>query len=243
MDLKDEKGRTPLSYTAQSSASGDSTKVLAFLLDHGNADINSKDNTGRTLLSYSAQSGHITNLKLLLEHQDLEINAKDNSGRTPLLYAVESGNVTNLELLLEHEDLEIDAKDNSGRTPLSYAIQKHHVEALKLLFQSGADVNAKDAEGMTAVAQALKWNRNDCQVLKLVLAQNGVDIHAENNDGQSPLRYASLLGDKKAVNLLLAPADIEKAPEDTYFQKLFHAARSGQLGRVRFFFGRRKWRC
>ena len=49
----------------------------------------------------------------------------------------------------------IDVRDNSGRTALHYAAAAGYTDVARALVDHGADVNAKDVDGVTPVEAAL----------------------------------------------------------------------------------------
>ena len=67
------------------------------------------------------------------------------------------------------------------------------------LLAKGADVNAKDSAGMTALMWAAYYRRNDAVQALLV---KGADVNAEDEDGGSALMYAVDWGHKEIVELL-----------------------------------------
>ena len=72
--MKDNIGRTPLSWAAQNGREA----MVKLLLETGKADINLKDNIGRTPLSWGVQNRHEDIVKLLLETGKADVNSKDN---------------------------------------------------------------------------------------------------------------------------------------------------------------------
>ena len=73
----------------------------------------------------------------------------------------------------------MNAKDNLfGGTPLHYAIAnckfalKSHMEVAQLLIKRGADVNAKDANGLTPLDYAKRFAPN-AGLLQMLLVQAG----------------------------------------------------------------------
>ncbi|UKZ53087.1 hypothetical protein TrVGV298_006875 [Trichoderma virens] len=125
-NLKDEDGRTPLSYAAEKSH-----WTVVQILVRNNADVDLKDNIGRTPLSYAAANEGPKIIRYLLQ-QNADINLKDNVGRTPLSYAAENGHQIEVEILLQH-NADPNLKDNDGRMPLWWAIQNSHEASMKQL--------------------------------------------------------------------------------------------------------------
>ena len=72
---------------------------------------------------------------------------------------------------------------------------------MQLLLAKGADVNAKNNAGSTALMAASEKGHKE--VVELLLAK-GADVNAKANAGWTALMYASQNGDKEVVELLLA---------------------------------------
>jgi hypothetical protein len=95
-DFKFLNGRTVLSHVAEL---GDKV-LLAFLLETGKDDIDSKDKDGRTPPSWAAARGHEAVVKLLLETGKVDVDSKDHEyGRTPLWWAARRGHEAVVKLL------------------------------------------------------------------------------------------------------------------------------------------------
>jgi ankyrin repeat protein len=94
LESQDNNLRTPLSWAAQYHPVfiniPDSTPTIKLLLDHYDADPNSKCRNGRTPLSYAAQYGREETVRLLLE-RDIDVECKDVTGKTAFSYAVDAG--------------------------------------------------------------------------------------------------------------------------------------------------------
>lgn len=77
-------------------------------------------------------------------------------------------------------------------------IDKSKVE---MLLSGGADVNAKNRDGWTALMWASWYGHKD--VVSLLLA-NGADVNAKDSNGRTALMWASINGHKDVVSLLIA---------------------------------------
>lgn len=73
--------------------------------------------------------------------------------------------------------------DEWGRTPLHVAVKHGQVEIVKLLLHNGANVNAKDAAGLTPLL-LVGYNNQDQEVFESVihlLVESGADVNVKNN--------------------------------------------------------------
>ncbi|MBZ5611773.1 MAG: ankyrin repeat domain-containing protein [Acidobacteriia bacterium] len=77
----------------------------------------------------------------------------------------------------------------NGWTPLEHAIHKNQKGSVIGLLDSGADVNARDHDGSTALMMAAGYGYAD---IVQVLLDRGADPHFESNDGSNALTLAVL---------------------------------------------------
>jgi hypothetical protein len=87
-----------------------------------------------------------------------------------------------------------------GKPNLNKSAETGNVEEAKRLIQKGADVNAKDKEGWTALMMATLHGK--IEIVKLLIDM-GVDVNANDNYGQTALIEAVKWGKKEIVELLL----------------------------------------
>ena len=81
------------------------------------------------------------------------------------------------------------------------------VQEIQLAIEQGADVNAKNEYGQTALMWAAS-SENNLEVAKLLL-QAGADANAKNNEGQTALMVAAFYGNSGIAQALLqARADV-----------------------------------
>ena len=78
--------------------------------------------------------------------------------------------------------------------------------AVKEALEQGAEVNAAQASFTPLHQAALRGHK---EIVRLLLAQAGIDINATNNSGATALMFAASGGDKEIVELLLVQGGID----------------------------------
>ncbi len=81
--------------------------------------------------------------------------------------------------------------------PMPVACKADYDQIVEMLIDQGADVNAQDADGFTALINAIVTENVPC-VQKLL--QAGASVSICDKQGRSPLHIAALCGNLKIVN-------------------------------------------
>ena len=90
----------------------------------------------------------------------------------------------------------------AARTPLHAAIRGRHVEVVRYLVERGADVNARDRDGASALNYAAWWGPAEVVAL---LVDGGADVRTDvDGRGRSPLHMAALRDQAGIAALLIA---------------------------------------
>lgn len=168
--------------------------VMRSALDAG-ADPNAKNQSGRTALHEGALNGEVA--RLLLDN-GADPNVQDVEGKTALHIAARAPHDTSTETLLQG-GANPSITDAKGATPL---IGVTNAKNADLLLDYGADVNARDAKGDTALHVDARWRRSDTEVTER-LAQRGADLDARNDKGETPLHLAAARDNRNHVDALL----------------------------------------
>lgn len=149
-----------------------------------------------------ARNGEIAEItQNLVEGQN--IDQVDSLGQSALIAAVSHNSLDVVKLLLDHK-ANPNLPDGSGWTPLIYgAYFGGSAELLTELLNHGADINARNDRGVTALFLASATGHED--QVKFLLA-HGADSSIASTAGYTPLRIAQLRGQGKVVALLQATA-------------------------------------
>lgn len=118
---------------------------------------------------------------------------------------------------------------HSAESPLATAAEQSDAKAVRALLDQGADVNASQPDGMTA----LHWTAyHDNLELAQTLVEARAAVSVTNRYGVTPLALACQNGNGALVELLLAHGADPNTPLPGGETALMTAARTGRLGPV-----------
>ena len=118
----------------------------------------------------------------------------------------------------------------SAQTPLIDAIRGGDLAAARALLERGADVNAREVDGSTALHWAA--HRDDLEAAGLLLGA-GADVSAANRYGVAPISLAATNGSAAMIERLLAAGADSDASLLEGETALMTAARTGAVDAVR----------
>jgi ankyrin repeat protein len=171
-DLANADGDTPLMWAAYQ----DDTEVVARLLASG-VEVDHKNNRGETALMYTLANFGAGKPQDMLLDAGADVNLQDKNGATPFLYALYTNSRSCAQMIAKgadvrravpasaanqrldvHMEEEFGAMDAGfplnvpvGATPLMLAARGHDPALVKALLAKGADVNAHDSKGQSAL--------------------------------------------------------------------------------------------
>ena len=167
-------------------------EVVELLLDEG-ANIEARGG-GKTALLRAINCRNFEIAVLLLDRK-ASVHAVDHkSGKTALHYAAKDYSMSDLIDRLIDSGLRVDARDRSRNTALiDGAAENDSDHTLRLLLLRGAAVNARNANGETALHAACYITVNDI-VNAEVLIEHGADPGIKNRQGLTPFDVFKIPG-------------------------------------------------
>lgn len=156
LNLRDKYGRTPVFIAAQN---GD-LNALSLLINAG-ADINKRSYNGKTPLLSAVENNH-ADCAFKCVKSGANVKLKDYDGNDVLLTAVRGKNAGTVKAILPLVE-NINIRDASGSTPLMIASATDKT-VTELLVKNGAEINAVNKFGLTALHISILNNRPDCAI-------------------------------------------------------------------------------
>lgn len=180
---------------------------MDFILEQ-DVDLNAKDKHGRTALFYAAGLGTKNPDWRLVQHfsdKGATLNLKDDSGQTPLHIAADAAVLYTHPVVtfFVEKGLDVNAKDENGLTPLMLSVLNSDTKEMRpmassmdyvrnyrpfaltqFLLEKGAEVNAQDNNGQTALHKASQVKNGR---IAAILIEAGADPKLLDNAGQPAL--------------------------------------------------------
>jgi ankyrin repeat protein len=140
----------------------------------------------------ASSTGDINRVRELAEAFPESIHAYSSDGFYPLGLAAFFGHRQIAEYLLDSGADVNQAADNAFKVaPIHAAVSNGDIETVRLILERGADINARQQNGFTALHGAAGAGRAD--LVELLLA-HGADRHALTDDGKTPAAVAAERG-------------------------------------------------
>ncbi|KAK7479923.1 hypothetical protein BaRGS_00028831 [Batillaria attramentaria] len=156
-------------------------------------------------LHFASKGGHLEVVKILVERQaNVNAKAKDTSvafGVTPLHWACQHGRANVADFLLRH-GARMDILDQRNRSVLHAASEGGDVQLIRMLLSLGADVSARDIDGLRPIHLAAKARKT--MALEFYVQDYPELVNVQTDTGLTPLGVASQQGHKDLVTLLLS---------------------------------------
>lgn len=220
---KDSDGQTPLHIAIIKDSP---FEYIQYLIDSG-ADVNARNKNGDSVL-YLAVKKNKKDVGDLLLSRNADIFATNTENNSPLRIALTEGGEVQ-DWLITSRTLNI--VDGSGNTPLHYAAEWNLKEALSSLIQKGANVNAVNSNGESALFSAVK--ADSPEIIQL-LVENGIITDTRSNLtrdhlGNTPLHYAVKWNSLNAAQSIISLGFDVNSQNLSGKTALSDSARSGKI--------------
>ncbi|XP_053799655.1 ankyrin repeat domain-containing protein 16 isoform X2 [Vidua chalybeata] len=155
-DTESTTGRTPLHTAAMHGCS----QVVELLLERCQYKPDSRDSCGVTPFMDALQNGHVGIARLLLEKHQACPTAVDALGAQALHRAAVTAQDGSIQFLVSELGVDVNGRATSLQLPaLHYAAKEGHGHTIQTLLSLGADLQAKDGKGRSALHVASAGQR------------------------------------------------------------------------------------
>lgn len=157
------------------------------------------ESDGDTGLILAAGSNNLEMVNALLKgHAD--VNLKNKNGFSALSRALIYNHEDVSQLLLRHPSIDINVNGANGASTLIVYVLRDREDVVKDLVARGANLNAQDVDGDTALHCAVKTG--NVNLVKLLI-EKGASIKTRDKLGSTPLMWAGGYGQDQAARILL----------------------------------------
>ncbi|KAJ5469388.1 hypothetical protein N7539_009006 [Penicillium diatomitis] len=175
------------------------TQVVRFLLRMG-ANVDVFDQSGFSPLTRACERGYLSLVLTLLE-SGIDVTKPDRTGQA----AITTTKDTNIILLLLGHGADIHVRDLSGNPILTRASQNNNWILATRLIKLGADVNAENMDGRTALLET-----TDARIASLLI-DHGADVNACDRFGNTAVFRSVCEGNQALLSILLVKgADVNR---------------------------------
>lgn len=156
------------------------------------------------------ENENIAKIQFMVEVEGIDVNEPNKDGNTPLIKAASKKSIITKILLKAKADPKIE--NASKVTALHRSAEAGHIENAELLLEAGAEVDATDRWGETALIIAVQ--NEDLRMVRLILRYNP-DLKITNNRGEGALTIAKRQKNPQIYNML-TPISKLSLPEQIF---------------------------
>ena len=165
--------------------------IMQWMIEEGNAEVNTRDLDGATALLLAARENHFDIVKYLLQ-RGADVIARTSDGRTLLHYAAKFGHVEIARWLVEEQGADVHEKTTDGLTPWIYAVMGRELPGDPHTEWLAMDPSANDA--LTSRLAVVRWLLQVPDILKL---------NAKTPEGNTALHWCAVQGNLDLVRCVV----------------------------------------
>lgn len=213
VNAHDLEGQTAIMYAIATK-----DPELITLLINADADLFAHKHGGKSVLSFATDTGDPALVMMIVKAQLIQLIKSYKS--------ISDEAIAHIQKYIEDVPsikrfLTVEYKSNYGESALELAAQNGHEKLVKILLAAGADPNAKDHFGQTALMETAYRN---VAIVKELL-QAGADPNLQDDRGKTALRNAAIhKKNKEIVQALLAAKADPNISDETGNTPLLEAA-------------------
>lgn len=197
--IRDDDGMLAWHHTAYNPDAHMASRIVGIFLHWGD-DPKSRDGSGRDFLMHTIIANHARGLVSLaigaMDATDEDLNRLDDNGHSAVSYAAMHNRRFRIwELLAEHGADLSKTYTKDELTPLHLAARENMAEVAGAIIREGAEIDPRDAKGMTPLMWALLENKDP--LMPRYLLQGGADVTLTNNAGAT-MTHAAAYGGQNA---------------------------------------------
>lgn len=206
VNIKAEDGDTCMHDAVQQK--NGQPQIMETVLRAKNADFEIANKDGFNVLQWAGLKNNVGAIRMILALNKNFVNNQTRDGFS-VLHIVAANNFVDATNCLVvgpiNGIVNIDIGDNDRKTPLHYAVNGGHKQVIELLIAAGADVNAQDKFGNTALHLALNKSTSSTEPGRIMghkqvhevtsqiiclLLESRANVTLKNGDNQTPLDLA-----------------------------------------------------